>query len=138
LHRGDINDERACNIESGFISDAVFFLFFKASEAKRKARSTSSINEIPRAVNWREKKGRTRTSKAAVLSLSFLRELKHPWLSKPPPPLPHLCSLPVPVPFLSYIVALIIASKSPALLLYLSIDDVPLSRNVKEILRDVN
>lgn len=86
---------------------------------------------------------RARTSKAAVLSLSFLRELKHPWLSKPPPPTSPpprhcTCALPVPVPFLSYIVALIIASKGPALLLYLSIDDGPLSRIVKEILGDVN
>lgn len=87
--------------------------------ARGKAYETSSINEIPRAVNWCEKS--TRTSKAVVLSLFFFfRELKHPWLSKPPSPL-------APYPSLSYVVALIIASKGPAPLLYLSIDDVPLS-----------
>lgn len=88
--------------------------------AREKAYETSSINVISTGCKLVRKK-HTHLSKAVVLSLFFFfRELKHPWLSKPPSPLALY-------PSLSYVVALIIASKGPAPLLYLSIDDVPLS-----------
>lgn len=78
------------------------------------------------------RKKHTHLSKAVVLPLSlsfFFRRAKTSLAFKATfslraPPVPIIPSLSLS---LSYIVALIIASKGPAPLLYLSIDDVPLS-----------
>jgi len=113
-----------------------YFSFFKVSERDGTGKLIElvlCINEIPRAVNWREKK-KAHTHLESSCFISFFSPRTKTSLAFKATlhqPLP-LSTCALPVPFLSYIVALIIASKGPALLLYLAIDDVPLSCTVKE------